>query len=190
MLLGYEFGKLSHLFIFFFSHFVKAILYFKSFVGELWNILGIAFRIQEVNCWVIWSFLFLDWYFCKGIAFEEWTRWPLMFGGMHVVNFVPTSWTSKLIRLLVLLVLHYNFFFCVALVIGLCLVFHGELWSTLRIVFRVEFFGIFCNTCNASLQPWSYGCITLWRFTKTFIEPHKIQFFFFYNSNKCINFVR
>jgi hypothetical protein len=31
-------------------------------------------------------------------------------GGMHVVNFVATSWTSKLVRLLVLLVLHYNFF--------------------------------------------------------------------------------
>jgi len=53
MLLGYEFGKLNHLLIFIFSQFVKAFLYFKSFVGELWNILVIAFRIQEVNCRVI-----------------------------------------------------------------------------------------------------------------------------------------
>jgi hypothetical protein len=30
--------------------------------------------------------------------------------GMHVVNFVATSWTSKIVRLLVLLVLHYIFF--------------------------------------------------------------------------------
>lgn len=81
MLLGYEFGKLNHLHFFFSSHFVKAFLYFKSFVGELWNILGIAFRIQKVNCWVIWSFLFLDWYFCEGNAFQEWTRWwALMLG--------------------------------------------------------------------------------------------------------------
>jgi hypothetical protein len=50
MLLGYESRKLNHLLIFFVSHFVEASLYFKSFVGELWNILGIMFKIQEVNC--------------------------------------------------------------------------------------------------------------------------------------------
>jgi len=44
LLLGYESRKLNHLFIFFFSHFVEAFLYLKSFVGELWNILGIVFR--------------------------------------------------------------------------------------------------------------------------------------------------
>jgi len=32
MLLGYEFGKLNHLLIFFFSHFLEAFFYLKSFV--------------------------------------------------------------------------------------------------------------------------------------------------------------